>query len=51
MHFERLTQHMLKDMPGYANTVIDIDDRHNIADMTHGNWPYEHAPVIPALDA
>jgi len=39
MHFERLTRHMLEYMPGYANTVIDIDDTHNVVGMTHSNWP------------
>jgi len=39
MHFERLTRHMLEYMPDYANTVIDIDDTHNMVGMTHSNWP------------
>jgi D-glycerate 3-kinase len=41
MHFERLTRHMLEDMPDYANTVIDIDDSHNMVGMSHINWPFE----------
>jgi D-glycerate 3-kinase len=47
MHFERLTRHMLETMPDYANTVIDIDDSHNMADMTHRNWPCEGASRDP----
>lgn len=43
MHFERLTRHMLETMPDYANTVIHVDDGHNMADMTHRNWPHEGA--------
>ncbi len=39
MHFERLTRDMLEYMPDYANTVIDIDDTHNMVGMTHSNWP------------
>ena len=30
MYFERLTRHMLGDMPGYADTVIDIDKSHRM---------------------
>jgi D-glycerate 3-kinase len=41
MYFERLTRHMLEDMPDYANTVIDIDDSHNMVGMSHINWPFE----------
>jgi len=47
LHFERLTRHMLETMPDYANTVIDIDDSHNMADMTHRNWPFEGASRDP----
>ena len=39
MHFERLTRHMLRYLPDCANTVIDIDDAHHMAAMTHSNWP------------
>ena len=41
MYFERLTRHMLEDMPDYANTVIDIDDSQNMVGMSHINWPFE----------
>ncbi len=41
MHFERLTRHMLEDMPDYANTVIDIDDSHEMVGMSRMNWPFE----------
>ncbi len=27
-HFERLSRHMLDTVPGYADVVIDIDDKH-----------------------
>lgn len=30
MHFERLTRHMLETVPAYADTVIDIDEQHNL---------------------
>ena len=30
MYFERLTRHMLETVPLYADTVIDIDDQHNM---------------------
>jgi D-glycerate 3-kinase len=30
MFFERLTRHMLETVPSYADTVIDIDDQHNL---------------------
>jgi D-glycerate 3-kinase len=29
-HFERLTRHVLATMPGYADVVIDVDDRHRL---------------------
>jgi len=35
MHFERLTRHMLATMPGYADTIIDIDDQHRMSNLTH----------------
>jgi len=35
MHFERLTRHMLARMPGYADTVIDLDDSHRMVGMRH----------------
>jgi len=47
MHFERLTRQMLETMPDYANTVIDIDDSHNMANMIHRNWPFEGASRDP----
>jgi len=34
-HYERLTRHMLKTMPAYADAVIDVDDNHR---MTGINW-------------
>jgi len=34
-------------MPDYANTVIDIDDSHNMANMIHRNWPFEGASRDP----
>lgn len=30
MHFERLTRHMLEHGPAFADTVIDINDRHEM---------------------
>ncbi len=30
MYFERLTRHMLETVPSYADTVIDIDEQHNL---------------------
>jgi D-glycerate 3-kinase len=38
MHFERLTRHMLATMPGYADTVIDIDDEHRMVASSHPGW-------------
>jgi D-glycerate 3-kinase len=35
MHFERLTRHMLARMPGYADTIIDLDDSHRMVGMRH----------------
>lgn len=34
-HYERLTRHMLKTMPGYADAVIDVDENHR---MTGISW-------------
>ena len=34
-HYERLTRHMLKTMPDYADAVIDIDENHR---MTGFSW-------------
>ena len=34
-HYERLTRHMLKTMPDYADAVIDIDENHR---MTGLRW-------------
>ena len=34
-HYERLTRHMLKTMPDYADAVIDVDESHR---MTRINW-------------
>lgn len=34
-HYERLTRHMLKTMPDYADAVIDIDENHR---MTRLSW-------------
>ncbi len=38
MHFERLTRHMLARMPGYADTVIDLDDSHRMVGMAEQRW-------------
>ncbi|MDH3612424.1 MAG: hypothetical protein OEU90_05145 [Gammaproteobacteria bacterium] len=35
MYFERLTRHMLEDMPSYADTVIDIDKSHRMVAVAH----------------
>ena len=34
-HYERLTRHMLKTMPDYADAVIDVDENHR---MTGISW-------------
>lgn len=34
-HYERLTRHMLATMPAYADTLIDIDNKHRIVSVTH----------------
>lgn len=39
MHFERLTRHMQKTMPVYADSLIDVDDRHRLAARTDRGWP------------
>ena len=39
-HYERLTRHMLKTMPHYADAVIDVDENHR---MTGISWP-ERSP-------
>lgn len=41
MHFERLTRHMLETLPGYADSLIDIDDSHRIVAVTNRQWPFE----------
>ena len=33
-HYERLTRHMLKTMPDYADVVIDIDENHRMTGFT-----------------
>lgn len=33
-HYERLTRHMLKTMPGYADAVIDVDEEHRMKGVT-----------------
>lgn len=38
MHYERLTRHMLESMPDYADTIIDIDDAHRMAGVSHPGW-------------
>ncbi|MDX1499751.1 MAG: kinase [Woeseiaceae bacterium] len=38
MHYERLTRHMLDSVPGYADTVIDIDAGHRFAALAHPGW-------------
>ena len=35
MHFERLTRHMLVNVPRYADTVIDINDQHEMVNIIH----------------
>ena len=32
-HYERLTRHMLKTMPDYADAVIDIDENHRMTEL------------------
>ena len=39
-HYERLTRHMLKTMPEYADAVIDVDENHR---MTGISW-WERSP-------
>ncbi|WP_442681322.1 kinase [Sphingomonas sp. ASY06-1R] len=34
-HYERLTRHILSDMPGYADMVIRLDRRRNITDVEY----------------
>jgi D-glycerate 3-kinase len=41
MHFERLTRHMLEDMPDYADVVIDIDESHRMVGIYHNKWSFE----------
>jgi D-glycerate 3-kinase len=41
MYFERLTRHMLEDMPAYADTVIDIDAAHRFVAAVNRTWAYE----------
>ncbi len=38
-HFERLTRHMLQDMPAYASAVIEVDADHRLAGLTASQWP------------
>lgn len=33
-HYERLTRHMLKTMPDYADAIIDIDENHRMTGIT-----------------
>ena len=40
-HYERLTRHMLKTMPDYADAVIDIDENHRMT------WNAAGALVVP----
>lgn len=35
-YYERLTRHMLKTMPDYADAVIDIDENHRMTGITAG---------------
>lgn len=39
-HYERLTRHMLKTMPDYADAVIDVDENHRMIGI---GWP-ERSP-------
>lgn len=41
MHFERLTLHMLDDMPNHADTVIDVDESHRMVVAINNKWPIE----------
>jgi D-glycerate 3-kinase len=43
MYFERLTRHMLEDVPNYADTVIDIDESHRMVAAINSDWPFESA--------
>lgn len=40
MHYERLTRHILAEMPGRADIVLDLDDSHSAA-RVHINNPIE----------
>jgi len=34
MHYERLTRHMLAEMPDRANVVLQLNDKHNFVEIT-----------------
>jgi len=38
MHYERLTRHILAEMPGRADIVLDLDESHSAA-RVHINKP------------
>ena len=33
-HYERITRHLLREMPGRADIVLGVDKTHNPADVT-----------------
>ena len=39
MHYERLTRHMLSEMPKRANIVLRLDATHQVAKVRINNWP------------
>lgn len=42
MHYERLTRHILAEMPGRADIVLDVDDSHSAA-RVHVNNPIDES--------
>jgi D-glycerate 3-kinase len=38
MHYERLTRHMLTTVPGFADSIIDIDENHRLLGRTDPGW-------------
>lgn len=40
MHFERLTRHMLETMPAYADSVIEVDTGHRLAQRLDRGWAF-----------
>ncbi len=39
MHYERLTRHMLNEMPERANLVLRLNRSHQVASVRVNNWP------------